>query len=114
LAWAIGTSDGAVPVGHLPLDGNAPEVNSHLENLKVLAHTLPRGKLLDIADTRLDAPENLLAIAACQGQFLCAGVLLPQLQERCLKLGDVVILLGDGLSQARRAEMLRRANDGLL
>ena len=82
------TGDGAVPVGHLPLDGNAPEVNSHLENLKVLARTLPKGKLLYIADTKLDAPENLLAIAARQGQFLCGGVLLPQLQERYLKLRD--------------------------
>jgi transposase len=27
------TGDGGVPIGHLPLDGNAGEVNSHLENL---------------------------------------------------------------------------------
>jgi transposase len=80
------TGDGAVPVGHLPLNGNAPEVNSHLENLKVLARTLPKSKLLYVADTKLDAPDNLLAIAAHKGQFLCGGVFSPQLQERYLKL----------------------------
>ena len=82
------TGDGGVPVGHLPLDGNAGEVTSHLENLKLLARTLPRGKRLDISDTKLDAPKNLLAIAARKGQFLCGGVLLPQLQERYLGLRD--------------------------
>src|SRR3954464_71360 len=80
------TGDGGVPVGHLPLDGNAAEVTSHLENLKLLARTLPKGKLLYIADTKLDAPKNLLTIAARKGQFLCGGVLSPQLQERYLVL----------------------------
>src|SRR3954454_6308304 len=80
------TGDGGVPVGHLPLDGNAGEVTSHLENLKLLARTLPRGKLLYISDTKLDAPKNLLAIAARKGRFLCGGVLSPQLQERYLGL----------------------------
>jgi transposase len=82
------TGDGGVPVGHLPRDGNAGEVDSHLENLKLLARTLPRGKLLYIADTKLDAPDNLLAIAARKGQFLCGGALSPQLQDRYLKLRD--------------------------
>jgi transposase len=82
------TGDGAVPVGHLPLDGNAAEVTSHLENLKVLARTLPKSKLIYIADTKLDAPDNLLAIAAHKGQFLCGGAFSPQLQERYLKLRD--------------------------
>jgi transposase len=50
------TGDGGVPVGHLPLDGNAGEVTSHLENLKLLARTLPKGKLLYFADTKLDSP----------------------------------------------------------
>jgi transposase len=54
------TGDGAVPVGHLPLDGNAAEVTSHLEDLKVLSRTLPRSELIYIADTKLDAPDNLL------------------------------------------------------
>jgi hypothetical protein len=80
------TGDGGVPVGHLPLDGNAAEVTSHLDNLKLLARTLPKGKLLYISDTKLDAPRNLLAIAARQGQFLCGGVLSPRLQGRYLGL----------------------------
>lgn len=82
------TGDGGVPVGHLPLDGNAAEVNSHLENLKLLGRALPRGKLLYIADTKLDAPENLLSIAARKGQFLSGGVFSPQLQERYLRSRD--------------------------
>jgi transposase len=82
------TGDGGVPVGHLPLDGNAAEVTSHLDNLKLLARTLPRGKLLYIGDTKLDAPKNLLTIAARKGQFLCGGVLTLQLQERYLGLRD--------------------------
>lgn len=82
------TGDGGVPVGHLPLDGNAAEVNSHLENLKRLGHILPKGKLLYIADTKLDSPENLLTIAARGGQFLSGGVLSPQLQERYLQVRD--------------------------
>src|SRR4051812_6695926 len=84
------TGDGGVPVGHLPLDGNAAEVTSHLDNLKRLARTLPKGKLLYIGDTKLDAPKNLLAIAARKGQFLCGGVLSPQLQERFLGLRDTL------------------------
>jgi transposase len=32
------TGDGGVPVGHLPLDGNAAEVNSHLENLRPVSN----------------------------------------------------------------------------
>src|SRR5215213_156687 len=82
------TGDGGVPVGHLPLDGNAGEVTSHLDNLKLLARTLPKGELLYISDTKLDAPKNLLAIAARRGRFLCGGVLLQQLQERYLGLRD--------------------------
>jgi hypothetical protein len=82
------TGDGGVPVGHLPLDGNAAEVTSHWDNLKLLGRTLPKGKLLYIGDTKLDAPKNLLAIAARKGQFLCGGVLSPQLQERYLGLRD--------------------------
>src|SRR4051812_13578430 len=80
------TDDGGVPVGHLPLDGNAGEVTSHLDNLKLLARTLPKGELLYISDTKLDAPKNLLAIAGRKGRFLCGGVLLQQLQERYLGL----------------------------
>src|SRR5262249_46335683 len=80
------TGDSGVPVGHLPLDGNAPESPSHLDNLKKLAKLLPRGELLYIADTKLDTPANLLAIAARKGQFLCGGVSSPQLKERFVRL----------------------------
>jgi hypothetical protein len=98
------TGDGGVPVGHLPLDGNAGEVTSHLENLKLLARTLPKGKLLYIADTKLDVPRNLLGIAACDGQFLCGGVLLQQLQARYLALrGDLQEVDYYPDSQARRS-----------
>lgn len=80
------TGDGGVPVGHLPLDGNAAEAPSHLDNLKKLAQLLPKGPLLYIADTKLDTPANLLALAARKGQFLCGGAFSPQLQERFLRL----------------------------
>ena len=73
----IGHWHGAVPVGHLPLDGNAPEVNSHLENLKILARTLPKSKLLYVADTKLDAPDNLLAIAARKGARAARKTAVP-------------------------------------
>lgn len=97
------TGDGGVPVGHLPLDGNAGEVTSHLDNLKLLSRTLPRGKLLYISDTKLDAPKNLLAIAARKGQFLCGGVLLSQLQERFLGLrGELKPVDYSPESQAKR------------
>jgi transposase len=80
------TGDGGVPVGHLPLDGNAPESPSHLDNLKKLARVLPRGRLLYLSDPKLDTPANLLAIAAGRGQFLCGGAFSPQLKERFLGL----------------------------
>ena len=80
------TRDGAVPVAHLPLDGNAAESPTHLDNLKQLARILPKRELLYIADSKLDVPENLRAVVAANGQFLCAGVFLPQLQQEFLKL----------------------------
>jgi transposase len=80
------TGDGGVPVGHLPLDGNAAEAKTHLDNLRLLGRVLPKGKLLYIADTKLDTSENLLAIAARKGQFLCGGAFLSHLQEQFLKL----------------------------
>ena len=57
------TGDGGVPVGHVPLDGNAAEATTHLDNLRRL-RVLPKKKLLYIADTKLDTPENLLTVAA--------------------------------------------------
>lgn len=82
------TRDGAVPIGHLPLDGNTAEAKTHLENLKQLAKLLPKRNLVYIADTKLDSPENLLALVAGQGQFLCGGAFQPHLQQRYLKLRD--------------------------
>lgn len=78
--------DGAVPVGHLPLDGNAAEAKTHLENLKLLDDLLPHSRRLYTADSKLDTPENLLAIATNKGQFLCAGVFQPHLKKEYRKL----------------------------
>jgi transposase len=79
------TGDGGVPIGHLPLDGNAAEAPTHLDNLRRLKAMLPKQKLLYIADTKLDTPENLLTVAAHDGRFLCGGAFSPQLKERFLK-----------------------------
>jgi transposase len=78
--------DGAVPVGLLPLDGNAAEVNTHLENLRLLDQILPHSPEIYTADTKLDAPENLLGIAANKGKFLCGGVFQPHLKKEFRKL----------------------------
>ena len=80
------TRDGAVPVGHLSLDGNAAEAKTHLENLKLLDNLLPHSRRLYTADSKLDTPENLLAIAANKGQFLCAGVFQPHLKKEYRRL----------------------------
>jgi transposase len=79
------TGDGGVPVAHAPLDGNAAEAPTHLDNLRRLKEILPRGKLLYIADTKLDTPANLLAVAARGGQFLCGGAFSPPLQQLYLR-----------------------------
>jgi transposase len=83
------THDGGVPIGHLPLNGNAAESPVHLENLRELRKRLPSNKRLKYcADCKLDTPENLLTIKAGHGQFLCAGVFSPKLQEEFLKRRD--------------------------
>jgi len=82
------TNDGGVPVGHLPFDGNLAEQSTHLANLRLLDRNLPKGKLVYIADTKLDTPENLMAVAAREGRFLCGGAFLPCVQEQYLKLRD--------------------------
>lgn len=82
------TNDGAVPIAHLPLDGNTAEAKTHLANLKQLEQLLPKGTLLYMADTKLDTPENLLGIAAGKGQFLCGGAFQPHLQQQYLKLRE--------------------------
>jgi transposase len=80
------TADGGVPVGHLPLDGNAAESPVHLDNLRTLAKTLGKTDCLYIADTKLDTIDNLLAIVAGKGFFLGGGALQPHLQEEYRKL----------------------------
>lgn len=80
------TADGGVPIGHLPLDGNAAESPVHLDNLRALAKTLGKTDFLYIADTKADSTENLLTVAAGDGFFLCGGAFQPHLQEEYLKL----------------------------
>jgi transposase len=80
------TADGGVPIGHLPLDGNAAESPVHLDNLRVLAKTLGKSDFLYIADTKLDTIDNLLAIVAGDGFFLCGVAFQPHLQDEYLKL----------------------------
>jgi len=79
------TADGGVPVGHRPLHGNAAESPVHLDNLRTLAKTLGKTDFLYIADTTLDTTDNLLAIVAAKGFFLCGGALPPHLQEEYRK-----------------------------
>lgn len=75
------SGDGGVPLLHAPLDGNAAEAPTHLDNLRRLRQVLPRQSLLYVADTKLDTPENLLTVKAGGGQFLCGGVFNVPLQE---------------------------------
>jgi len=80
------TADGGVPIGHLPLDGNAAESPVHLDNLRALAKTLGKTDFLYIADTKLDTTDNLLAVAAGDGFFLCGGAFQLHLQKEYLDL----------------------------
>lgn len=79
------TGDGGVPVAHRALDGNVAEATTHLDNLRRLRSILPTRKLLYIADTKLDTPENLLAVGARGGEFLCGGAFAPHLQRLFLQ-----------------------------
>ena len=79
------TGDGGVPVGHVALDGNTAEATTHLDNLRRLRQILPKKWELYIADTKLDTPENLLAVAEGNGTFLCGGAFTTALQQRFLK-----------------------------
>ena len=78
------TNDGGVPISHLPLNGNTAETKTHLQNLKELKRYLPKSNLLYVADSKLDVRENLLAIVARRGKFLCGGSFSPHLKERYL------------------------------
>lgn len=80
------TGDGGVPISHLPLAGNAAEAPTHLENLRQLRKLLPQKKLVYIADTKLDTPENLLTVVAHGGEFLCGGAFMPELKQEFLRL----------------------------
>src|SRR5439155_9345505 len=77
--------DGGVPVAHAALDGNTAESTTHLDNLRRLRAILPKKWELYIADTKLDPPENLLAVAAGNGRFLCGGAFTAPLQQRFLR-----------------------------
>jgi transposase len=79
------TGDGGVPVGHVALDGNTAEATTHLDNLRRLRALLPKKWELYIADTKLDTPENLLAIGAARGKFVCGGALTTALQQLFLR-----------------------------
>lgn len=85
--------DGAVPLDLIPFDGNQAEVKTHLENLDRLRKLLPTSRRLYTADTKFDAPENLLLNKAHGGQFLCAGVFQPHLKEEYLQIQDQMQLV---------------------
>jgi transposase len=80
--------DGAVPISHRVLDGNAPESPTHLGNWKRLSQLLPKGDLLYMADSKFDSKENRLAVAARQGKFLSTGALTEDLQQLFLSVKD--------------------------
>jgi transposase len=80
------TGDGAVPISHRALDGNAAETPTHLDNLKRLSELLPKGPLLYLADTKLDSQENLLAVVAGKGKFLCGGAMTVAMQDLFLSV----------------------------
>lgn len=80
-----GTGDGGVPVAHAAPNGNTAEATTHLDNLRRLRATLPKKWELYIADTKLDTPENLLAIGASNGTFRCGGAFTVTLQQLFLQ-----------------------------
>ena len=80
--------DGAVPLYHRAFDGNTPEAPTHPENLQRLAQILPRGQLLYLADSKLDSKDNLLAVVAGKGKFLCGGAMTVAMQDLFLTLQD--------------------------
>jgi transposase len=80
------TNDGGVPIALQPLDGNTAESTTHLDNLRQLRQMLPQQDFIYTADTKLDSQENLLAIHAGDGKFLCGGAFQPHHQEAYLKI----------------------------
>ena len=79
-------NDGGIPVAHTTLDGNSGEATTHKESLRRLHEILPRSATRHIGDTKHDTEENLLAIVARGGRFLCGGVFSEELQQRYLRL----------------------------
>lgn len=79
------TRDGGVPLVHQPQDGNTAESTTHLQNLRELRTILPKSDFVYIADTKLDTEENLLAIHAGKGKFLCGGAFLSHWQEMFIR-----------------------------
>jgi transposase len=82
------THDGAVPICHRAFDGNAAETPTHPENLRRLGELLPRGDLLYLADSKLDSKENLLAVVAAKGKFLCGAAMTVAMQDLFLSVKD--------------------------
>lgn len=80
--------DGAVPLDLIPFKGSQAEVKTHLENLNRLRQMLPTSNLIYTADSKFDAPENLLLNKAHGGRFLCGGVFQPHLKEDFLRIKD--------------------------
>lgn len=78
--------DGAVPVAHQPLAGNASEARTHVANLLRLKTMFPKHRFLYLGDSKLDTPENLAAAQSTAGHFLCTGAFTPALQERFRKV----------------------------
>lgn len=76
------SGDGGIPVSLLPLAGNTAEARTHVANLLQLQGMFPRHRFLYMADTKLDTPENLVAVKSTAGQFLCAGAFTRTLQAR--------------------------------
>lgn len=79
------TRDGGVPLVFQPHDGNTAESTTHLQNLRELRTILPKSDFVYIADTKLDTEENLLAIHAGKGKFLCGGAFLAHWQETFIR-----------------------------
>jgi transposase len=82
------THDGAVPLCHRAFDGNAAETPTHLGNLQRLRELLPKGDLLYLADSKLDSKENLLAVVAAKGKFLCGAAMSVAMQDLFLGVKD--------------------------
>lgn len=64
------SSDGAVPLNHLVVNGNRTDDTIHRSNLEDLRGLLGRSDFLYVADSKLGTSANLNEIAAHQGKFV--------------------------------------------